>query len=92
MKRVDQAASEIPGAKTLNDMPHFEGQPYQIEFQMMEYNRKWLLDQLRSPNTIYDIGPDPMRANPSIFYQMEQRMIQNYNRLHPETPKPIIKK
>ena len=92
MKRVNKAAAEIPGAKTLNDMPEFKGQPYQIESKMMEYNRKWILEQMRGPNTIYDIGPDPMRARPSMFYQMEQRMLQNYDKLHPDSPKPVIRK
>ena len=30
-----------------------------------------------------DIGRDLNRANPSIFYQMEQNMLKNYQKLHP---------
>ncbi len=51
---------------------------------MMRYNRKWILDQMRSGRKIIDIGPDPNRAVPSIFYQMEQNMVKNYRKLHPE--------
>ena len=40
---------------------------------------------MRSGKPILDIGRDMNRANPSIFYQMEQNMIKNYLRLHPNS-------
>ena len=49
----------------------------------MQYNRKWLLQQMRSGRPILDIGLDPARKTPSIFYQMEQNMMKNYKKLHP---------
>jgi len=49
----------------------------------MQYNRQWILNELRSGRTILDIGRDATRVNPSIFYQMEQNMIKNYKLLHP---------
>ena len=84
--RVEKAASKIPGAKTLDDMPDFGSyglNPDQVTSKMMEYNRKWILDQLRSGRQIIDIGRDINRARPSIFYEMEQNMIKNYLKLHP---------
>jgi len=89
MVRVEAAASEIPGAKILNDMPKFTGTAEQITSQMMQYNRKWILEQLRSGRTILDIGRDLLRKNPSIFYQMEQNMLKNYLKLHPGSVKII---
>ncbi|MBD2700499.1 hypothetical protein IC229_07625 [Spirosoma sp. BT702] len=83
MERVKVAASKIPGAKTLNDMPDFIGSKDQITSQMMQYNRKWILNEMRSGRTILDIGKDVNRVNPSIFYQMEQNMLKNYQKLHP---------
>jgi len=83
MGRVEAAASKIPGSVILNDMPAFTGNVEQVTSQMMQYNRQWMLDQLRSGNTIIDIGIDINRAQPSIFYQMEQNMIKNYRFLHP---------
>ena len=74
---------EIPGATILNDMPTFVGTPTQVTSQMMTYNRQWILGELRSGRTILDIGLDPARTTPSIFYQMEQNMIKNYGTLHP---------
>jgi hypothetical protein len=50
---------------------------------MMQYNRQWLLQQIRSGRPILDIGLDPARKMPSIFYQMEQNMLRNYQKLHP---------
>jgi len=85
MSRVEAAASRIPGARALNNMPVFAGNKEQITSQMMAYNRRWFLDELRSGRTILDIGPDPARINPSIFYQMERRMMKNYYKLHPQT-------
>lgn len=83
MARVEAAAAEIPGAKILNDMPEFMGEPWQVTSQMMQYNRQWILNELRSGRTILDIGNDATRAAPSIFYQMEQNMIKNYKILNP---------
>ncbi|MCB9311115.1 MAG: RHS repeat-associated core domain-containing protein [Lewinellaceae bacterium] len=85
MARVEAAASKIPGAKILNDMPKFTGTVDQITSQMMTYNRQWILQQMRSGRPILDIGRDLNRANPSIFYQMEQNMMNNYLKLHPNS-------
>ncbi|WP_367916644.1 hypothetical protein [Leadbetterella sp. DM7] len=85
MARVEAAASKIPGAKILNDMPKFTGTADQVTSKMMQYNRKWILQQMRSGKSILDIGLDPMRKTPSIFYQMEQNMLKNYQKLHPES-------
>ncbi len=70
-------------------MPKFSGSPHQVTSQMMQYNRKWLLQQMRSGRPIMDIGLDPTRGAPSIFYQMEQRLINNYLKLHPNAFKVI---
>lgn len=83
MGRVEAAAAKISGARILNTMPEFTGTADQITSQMMQYNRQWLLNELRSGRTIIDIGLDETRPTPSIFYQMEQNMIKNYNILHP---------
>lgn len=64
-------------------MPKFSGSPHQVTSKMMQYNGKWLLQQMRSGRPIMDIGLDPTRGAPSIFYQMEQRMIGNYLKLYP---------
>jgi hypothetical protein len=56
----------------------------QVTGAMMQYNRKWILEQMRSGRQIIDIGPDINRARPSIFYQMEQNMLKKYKKLHPE--------
>lgn len=48
MKRVGAAAEGIPGAKILNEMPKFTGTVDQVTIQMMQYNRKWILEQMRS--------------------------------------------
>ena len=85
MARVEAAASKIPGAKILNDMPKFTGTADQVTSQMMTYNRQWILQQMRSGRPILDIGRDLNRANPSIFYQMEQNMMKNYLKLHPNS-------
>jgi RHS repeat-associated protein len=87
MVRVEKAAEKIPGAKILNDMPDFRSMGMnadQATSKMMQYNRKWILEQMRSGRSIIDIGADANRATPSIFYQMEQNMLKNYQRLHPE--------
>ncbi|MBP9718302.1 hypothetical protein KBD59_03330 [Candidatus Gracilibacteria bacterium] len=84
MDRVQEAASQIPGAKTLNNMPDFPGQPWQVTSQMMQYNRQWIFNELKSGSSIIDIGYDMARKAPSIFYEMEQNMIKNYQKLHPE--------
>ena len=91
MKRVSAAAAKNPGSIILNNMPKFSGSPHQITSQMMQYNRKWLLQQMRSGKPIMDIGLDPVRKNPSIFYQMERNMMKNYLKLHPNAFQ-IIKK
>jgi hypothetical protein len=86
MSRVEAAASKIPGSKILNDMPDFRamgGTADQVTSSMMQYNRRWILDQMRSGRPIIDIGTDAARQTPSIFYQMEQNMLKNYQKLHP---------
>jgi len=60
------------------------GNADQVTSSMMQYNRKWILEQMRSGRQIIDIGADANRATPSIFYQMEQNMLKNYQKLHPE--------
>jgi len=85
MLRVEMAASKIPGATILNNMPKFVGSAEEVTSQMMTYNRQWILQQMRSGKTIIDIGNDLNRANPSIFYQMEQNMIKNYLKIHPNS-------
>ncbi len=83
MTRVETTAAKIPGARVLNDMPIFTGKPWEITSQMMQYNRKWILNEMRSGRTILDIGRDLNRIDPSIFYQMEQNMLKNYQKLYP---------
>ncbi len=56
----------------------------QVTSEMMKYNRKWILEQARSGRRIIDIGKDPNRTIPSIFYEMEKNMLNNYRKLHPE--------
>ncbi|MFZ5723823.1 MAG: RHS repeat domain-containing protein [Pseudomonadota bacterium] len=90
MGRVEAAASKIPNAKILNDMPDFRASGKsadQVTSAMMQHNRKWILEQIRSGRPILDIGRDPNRGKPSIFYDMEQQMIKNYRKLHPEWSK-----
>jgi hypothetical protein len=87
MARVEAAAAKIPGSKILNDMPDFKAMgmaPHEVTNAMMSYNRKWILEQMRSGRPILDIGRDAARARPSIFYDMEQNMLKNYQKLHPE--------
>ncbi len=84
MARVELAAAKIPGAKILNDMPDFKAMGMsaeQVTSAMMQHNRKWILEQLRSGRQIIDIGLDPNRAIPSIFYQMEKNMLKNLDKL-----------
>ena len=86
MARVENAAAKYPGAKILNDMPDFNQMGMtreQVTSAMMQHNRKWILEQMRSGRQIIDIGPDINRSTPSIFYQMEQQMLRNYKKLHP---------
>ncbi len=83
MKRVSAAAAQNSGSVILNNMPKFTGSANQVTSQMMTYNRQWILQQMRSGRPILDIGLDATRANPSIFYQMEQNMMKNYLKLHP---------
>jgi RHS repeat-associated protein len=87
MKRVEIAASQVSNAKILNDMPDFASQgmvSYELTSAMMQYNRSWILNQIRQGGAILDIGKDVNRATPSIFYQMEQNMLKNYKQIHPE--------
>ncbi|MCA2998930.1 MAG: hypothetical protein ING75_10045 [Rhodocyclaceae bacterium] len=89
MARVEREAARHPNAKILNDMPDFKAMGMnrdQVTSAMMQHNRVWILDQMRSGRQIIDIGADPNRALPSIFYQMEQNMLKNYQKLHPEFP------
>lgn len=83
MKRVSMEAAKHQGSVTLTNMPKFVGTDYQITSQMMTHNRQWILQQMRNSKTIIDIGVDPMRSTPSIFYQMEQNMMNNYLNLYP---------
>ena len=83
MKRVSSVAAKNPGSIILNNMPKFSGTADQITSKMMQYNRKWILQQMRSGRPILDIGLDPTRGVPSIFYQMEKNMMKNYLKLHP---------
>jgi len=83
MKRVSMEAAKREGSVILNNMPKFTGTADQVTSQMMTYNRQWILQQMRSGRPILDIGLDATRANPSIFYQMEQNMMRNYLKLHP---------
>lgn len=87
MARVEAYAAKIPGAKILNDMPDFKTMGMnadQVTSAMMQYNRRWILEQMRSGRQIIDIGVDTYRKSPSIFYQMEQAMLRNYQKLHAE--------
>lgn len=71
----------------LNDMPDFRAMGMnrdQVTSAMMQYNRKWILEQIRSGRQIIDIGADVNRSRPSIFYEMEQNMLKNYQKLHPD--------
>jgi len=83
MKRVESVASKIPGARTFTEIPELTGPEWQQTSQLMQANRQWILNELRSGRTILDIGLDANRTQPSIFYQMEQNMIKNYHILHP---------
>lgn len=87
MRRVSTAAKQYPGATILDDMPNFKAMGMsadEVTSSMMQYNRQWILEQMRSGKEIIDIGSDANRATPSIFYQMEQNMLKNYQQLHPE--------
>jgi len=90
MKRVNAEASNIPGSRTLSDMPDFTCTDDQRTSQMIQYNRKWILGEMRSGNTILDIGLDINRTYPNIFYQMEQNMIKNYQILYPSLLNVIV--
>ena len=83
MNRVETEAAKRPGSVILNNMPEFTGEKYQITSKMMENNRSWWLDQMRTGRPVYNIGLDIYRQEPSIFYQMEQNMMNNYLKLHP---------
>ena len=92
MTRVESAALKEPGAIILNDMPEYWNmglKPHEVTSKMMQFNRKWILKQLKEGRKIIDIGADPNRKVPSIFYQMEQNMIKNYKKLHPGTVKVV---
>jgi RHS repeat-associated protein len=92
MTRVEATAAKYSGSKILNTMPNYKGMGMnrdEVTSAMMQYNRRWILEQMRSGRPIIDIGRDAKRTRPSIFYDMEQSMLQNYQRLHPEFGKPI---
>lgn len=94
MKRVEMEAAKHTDAKILNDMPEYWNmglKDYEVTSKMMEYNRKWILEQFRSRRQVLDIGNDVNRKTPSVFYQMEQNMIKNYKKLHPEWTQHTIK-
>ncbi len=40
---------------------------YKVTSKIMEYNRKWILEQIISGREIIDIGLDANRKTPSIF-------------------------
>jgi hypothetical protein len=87
MVRVRSAAGKIENARILDDMPDFASsgmKPHEVTSAMMQFNRKWILEQLRSGKTIVDIGRDPNRRLPSIFYDMESNMLRNYLKRHPD--------
>jgi RHS repeat-associated protein len=71
--RVEAEAAKNVGSVFLKATPDFT----------MQYNRQWMLQQMRSGRPILDIGLDPIRKMPSIYYQMEQNMLRNYQKLHP---------
>jgi RHS repeat-associated protein len=85
MDRVIDAAAKMPGSKFLNTMPRFTGTTDQITSQIMQYNRKWILNEMRSGRTILDIGFDAGRTNRSVFYEMEKNMLMNYQKLYPRS-------
>jgi RHS repeat-associated protein len=89
MTRVEVEAAKTPGgAKILNDMPEYWNmglRPHEVTSKMMQYNRTWIHQQLKEGRRIIDIGTDPNRNIPSIFYQMEQQMLKNYEKLYPGT-------
>lgn len=71
----------------MNDMPNFQAMGMnadQVNSAMMQYNRSWMLQQMKSGRTIIEIGADATRSNPSIFYQMERNMLKNYQKLNPQ--------
>ena len=87
MMRVHAAAASHPGAVLLDSMPDFKAvgmNAHQVTSAMMQFDRKWTLGHLRSGRQWIDIGRDPNRTAPSIFYQMETTMRRNYLELHPE--------
>ena len=87
MIRVEAAAAKSPGAKVLDDMPEYwnmDLQPHEITSKMIKYNRKWIHQQMKEGRTIIDLGPDPNRTVPSIFYQMERNMLKYYQKRYPE--------
>lgn len=86
MERVSKEALQHQSAVILNNMPNY-GRGTEATSKMMAFNRKWLLDEMRSGRTIIDIGRDIRRTKGldikdgiSIFYQMEQSMIKNYHK------------
>ena len=66
-------------------MPDFTGTADQVTSKMMTYNRKWILQQMRSGRPILGIGLDATRADPNKFYKMEKNMMKNYLNLHPNS-------
>jgi len=35
-------------------------------------NERWLMSKIKNGAVIYDIGPEPGRTNPSVFYALEK--------------------
>ncbi|NOZ13092.1 MAG: RHS repeat-associated core domain-containing protein [Acidobacteria bacterium] len=94
MSRVEVGAMKLPGVRILNDMPDFASSgmaDYQVTSEMMQYNRAWILEQIRNGRLFINIGNDPNRRTSSIFYQMEGRMLRNYQRLHPNWDKVVYR-
>lgn len=95
MTRVKAVAKQIPGSKIIPDMPGLSAtgldsyQRARRTGEIMQYNRKWFLEQLRSGLEILNTGPDPSRAIPSIFYETENSMMRAYKKLHPEFDKVV---
>jgi RHS repeat-associated protein len=84
MERVSVEHAKREGSIILDNMPKFVGTDYEITSKMMTFNRKFMLQRMRSGKPFLDMGRDPNRAIPSIFYEMEQNMMKNYLKLHPD--------
>ncbi len=85
MTRVQAYASKI-GAQTIKMPEHILKMPdgYRKWNAMMQYNREWLFQHLKSGSKVVDIGIDinrPLQYGRSLYYQMEQNVIKYYNML-----------